>query len=130
MAILFAPVSLTLVRGTTWLQTIVMTDQETGDPVDLTDCEITLRIREYIDSEDVIMELTTADQLTISDAAGGEVELRVEAPDTLDFPTNNYLKAKYVYDAIIDRAGPPAQREAGISGKVTVLPQVTRLDEA
>jgi hypothetical protein len=128
MSILFAPLSFRLVRGTTWLESITFTEQATGLPVNLVDCEITMRVREEIEDEEVIIELSTADgTMTIVDAPNGRVDIRVEADDTLAFPTADHQKAVYVSDSIIDRAGPPAQREPGASGKVSVLPQVTRL---
>lgn len=128
MSILFAPLNFRLVRGTTWLQTINLTDNTTGDPVDLVNCAITMRVRRTVEAAAVLLEVSTANGgLTITDAAAGQIELRVEADDTLTaFPQNRHQPAVYVYDLIIDRAS-PANREPGTSGKVRVDPQITRL---
>lgn len=127
MSILFAPLTFRLVRGTTWLQTVNLTDRSSGDPVSLVGCALTMRVRRSINSSSVLMELSTTNgRLSITDAAAGQFEVLVDAADTLDFPENRNQRARYVYDLIIDRTS-PARREPAISGKVRVDPQVTRL---
>lgn len=127
MSILFAPLSFRLVRGTTWLQTVNLTDRSSGEAVSLINCALTMRVRRSIQSSAVILELSTANgRISITDAAAGQFEVEVDAADTLLFPENRNQRARYVYDLIIDRTSPD-RREPAISGKVRVDPQVTRL---
>lgn len=133
MAILFAtetsagsPIAFKLVRGTEWEDDFQLTDQATGDPIDLTGVvRIVMRIRKTIGSA-VVLELSTTDStLVVTTALTGSVGIRVDTATTNTFPTNNHKRAKYVYDALIERTA--GEYEPAIGGKVTVLPSVTRL---
>ncbi len=128
MSFVFAPSAFKIVRGTTWADTIQITD-EAGNPVDLTSItELLMRVRESIGSATVLLELSIANgRLTVSSAAEGIVTILVSAEDTLELPVNSHERAKYLYDAVIDRGGSPKVIEPGYRGKLAVLPQVTRL---
>lgn len=134
MAILFGSASFRMVRGTRWDDDIVLTDEATGDAVDLTGVErVLMRIRASTNSTSVLLELSTElanGRLVILDAAAGRVGIRVNSQTTHDsFPANNNRKAKYVYDALIERT--TDEYEPAVGGKVTVLPQISRpLDDA
>lgn len=126
MAIIFANASFRTVRGTRWDDDVQVVDKDTLAPVDLTGITgIVMRLRKTIGSP-ILMELSTvAGTLVIVDAALGKVGIRVDSlKSRTDFPENNHVKAKYLYDAIIERT--PGEYEAAITGKVTVLPQITR----
>jgi hypothetical protein len=132
MAIIFAtqdsngdPITFTLVRGTEWDDDVVLTDQTSGDPIDLTAVtELWMRVRTSATSS-ILLELSTDNgRLVITDAAGGQIGIRVSSEDTRDFPENRHKKAKYLYDLVLERT--TGEYEAGISGKIVVLPQITR----
>lgn len=132
MSYTFAPSSLRIVRGTTWVENLQLTD-DTGAPVSLVGVvDIIMRIRERIDSATVLLELSIAtsgseDRIAVTDAALGKIAILVDAVDTNTLPRNGDRKAKYVYDAIIDRGGAPQVLEPAFKGKLSVLPQVTRI---
>lgn len=132
MSYTFAPSSLRLVRGTTWVDHLQLVD-DAGAPVSLVGvADIIMRIREFVDSADVILELSmnatgSEDRIAVEDAVLGKIAILVDAADTLLFPRNGDRKAKYVYDALIDRGGSPQVIEPAYKGKLSVLPQVTRL---
>ena len=125
MAIVFAPVKpIRLVRGTRWQDQVQLVDKETGDPVDLTGITaLILTIRQRIDGP-AIMELDLDGGLAIANALLGLVDIDVSSDDTLQFPESSLRRAKYVYDAMIERA--PGWREPAFAGKLTVLPSITR----
>lgn len=126
MSILFGPASFKLVRGTTWTDDVVMTDEATGAAVNLSGIVgVTMRIRTSIGAATVLMELSvTGSTLVVVDAAAGKLGIRVGSAVTNTFPANNQRKAKYVYDAMIERTS--GEYEAAVGGKITVLPSVTR----
>lgn len=133
MAIIFAtatsgglPIAFKFVRGTRWDDDFQLTDQTTGDAIDLTGIAgLVMRVRSTIASTTVLLELSVDNGLlAVTDAATGSVGIRVPSATTQTFPANGFKKAKYVYDAVIERTA--GEYEPAISGKVTVLPQVTR----
>lgn len=134
MAILFAtkttegqPIGFKCVRGTRWEDEFIVIDETTGLPVNLTGIVgMVMRARTGINSPTVVIELSIANgRLAVIDAPAGRVGIDVStATSLLNFPVNSNRKAKYVTDALIERAGP--EYEPAISGKITVLPQVTR----
>lgn len=134
MAILFAtetsaglPITFKFVRGTVWEDDFQLVDQTSGDPIDLTSVvRIVMRIRAAITSATVLLELSTTDgTLVITDALTGAVGIRVDTATTKTCPANGQRKAKYVYDAMIERT--EGEYEPAIGGKAIVLPSVTRL---
>lgn len=126
MSFLFGKKTFRIVRGTRWTDEVTITDEATGEAVDLNGIvRLIARVREFIDSSEVLLELTTTDTtLTVVNAAGGVVGIDVPTAATLDFPENGHFRAVYVYDVLIERS--PGEYEPGLGGKVVVLPQVTR----
>lgn len=132
MAIIFAtatsdgsPITFRCVRGTRWQDTFQLVDQTSGVPIDLTGiADIHMRVRKTINSA-VLMDLQVGVGLTITSAETGEVSIDLSSADTNVFPANNNKRARYVYDVVIERE--TDEYEPAISGKVVVLPQVTRL---
>lgn len=126
MAILFGRAQFTVVRGTRWEDDVTVTDRSTGDPVDLTGITgLLMRVREAIEDTDNVIELSLANsRLSVVAATTGIIGIRVDSTTMLDFPENDHQKARYVYDAIIERSAD--EYEAAIEGVVIVLPQVTR----
>lgn len=131
MAVIFAtqdsngnPITFTMVRGTEWDDDVQLTDQVTGDPIDLTDVEVMMRVRLAATSP-ILLELSTDNaRLVVTDAANGRIGIRVSSADSRLLPENRHKKAKYLYDLVIERSA--GVYEAGISGKIVVLPQITR----
>ena len=125
MAILFGPASFTLVRGTRWDDDVTLTDKKTGLPVNLVGIVgITMRVRKTIDSTIAAQLSMAAGTIVLVNPAAGVIGIRCNSAFTLTFPANGNRKAKYVYDAVIERTA--GEYEPGISGKVTVVPTVTR----
>lgn len=125
MAILFAPVApIRLVRGTLWTDELQVLEQETGDPVNLAGIEgLLMRVRRSI-SAPILLELALEDGLELVNATSGLLRFNVPSARTLTLPENGNRKAKYVYDAVIERT--PNEYEAAIAGKLVVLPCITR----
>ena len=126
MSILFGPAALKIVRGATWSDNITMTDLSTGLPVNLTGVvSIIMRVRPTYDGILLLEASTTAGSILIVNATGGIIGIRVGSAITNSaFPANNYRKAKYVYDVLIQRTA--GEYEPAIKGKLTVYPSVTQ----
>lgn len=131
MALRFAPVALSCVHGMTWAESIPLTDALTGDPIDLTGCELLMRVRQRITDTEHVLELSStgaAPELTIADAQGGIITLLVPKETMQALPDPGARrKAVYVYDMTIIR-GP--SHEPGLGGKFTLRSQVTRAWQA
>jgi hypothetical protein len=132
MAIIFAtetsiglPITFTLVRGTRWEDDFQLVDQISGDPIDLTGITgLMIRVRKTPGSP-ILLEMSVDNaMLVVTDAVTGSVGIRVDSETTRTFPENGHRKAKYLYDAVIERAA--GEYEPAISGKIVVLPQITR----
>lgn len=132
MAIVFAPVSgIRIVRGTTWRDDVQLVDADTQAPVNLIGVlGLLMRVRATI-SGPILLELSlassglpSAGRLEIVDPNEGLIGFRVDSATTLTLPENDHRRAKYRYDAVIERTA--GEYEAAISGKLTVLPQYTR----
>jgi hypothetical protein len=132
MAIIFAtetsaglPIAFTLVRGTRWEDDFQLVDQVSGNPVDLTGIVgLMIRVRKNPGSA-ILLELSVANTLlVVTNPVTGSVGIRVDSETTRDFPENGHRKAKYLYDAVIERSA--GEYEPAISGKIVVLPQITR----
>lgn len=129
MAIIFAPVaSIRIVRGTAWNDDLQLVDAATKDPINLTGVvRIISRVRKTINGP-ILLELSTTNgNLEIVDAATGKIGFRISTADSLSLPQNNNKKAKYIYDALIERT--TGEYEAAAKGTLTVLPQITRPTE-
>lgn len=125
MALQFAPVSLSCIYGMTWKQEVVLTDKLTGAPIDLTGCTLLIRIRDSLQSNDALIELSTADStLDILEPLAGKFQIDVakEAMQALTDPRPRKYR-KYVYDMTIIRG---TTHEPGIAGKFRLSAQVTR----
>jgi len=126
VAIVFAPIaSIRVVRGTKWTDDVQLVDQATGNPVDLTGItSLVMRIRRSINTP-ILLELSMANgRLVVVNALTGLIGFRVNSAGTLLLPENSNRKAKYLYDAVIERSA--GEYEPAVSGKLTVLPSITR----
>lgn len=125
MAVLFAPANFKFVRGTRWDDDVLLSDEDSGDPVDLTGIvRVLMRVRQRV-SGPVVAELSTGDgTLDIIDASGGRLGVRCNSAFTHAFPEAGNRRSKYVYDAVIETT--PGEYAPAIKGKITVNPQITR----
>lgn len=125
MAIVFARASFRVVHATLWNDDVQVVDKDTGVPVDLTGIAgIVMRMRSHIDGP-IVLELSQANgRIVVLNAIEGRIGIRVPTAVMQGLPLNKNRRATYVYDALIERTAD--EYEAGIAGKVTVLPQVTR----
>nr|WP_279088472.1 hypothetical protein [Comamonas thiooxydans] len=91
----------------------------TAVPVDLTGCKARAQIREELQSEPVLLELTTENQRIVLGGPTGEIRFLVNATDTaaLDWYTG-------VYDLEIEF--PDGKVVRRMAGSVVVSPEVTR----
>jgi hypothetical protein len=125
MGVVFASVKpIRIVRGTRWQDQVQLVDENTGDPVDLSGItSLRMCVRSDINGP-VILELAVGTGLAIANPLLGLVDIDVSSEETLSFPAANNGRAKYVFDALIERAA--GEFEPAFAGKVTVLPSITR----
>lgn len=113
--------NLTVIRGDDKIFTVNIESKETGTSTDLTGSVIVLtakKRREDLDGEAVI-SLSVGSGITITDAAGGQFQVKIPAADT------NVLELrKYFYDIQIDLAS--GDRQTPILGMLDVRGDVTR----
>ncbi len=115
-----------LYQGQTWRNTLRLRDSA-GDPVVLTGYTARMQIRPSVDSDTVLLELTTENgRLTINGAAG-EISILVAAAVMEALPLD-YETVAWVYDLeIISGDATPVVTRV-LQGAVMVTPEVTRAD--
>lgn len=115
-------------QGSTWEYRLVLTNEATNTPFDLTGFEARMQLREEISSTESVLDLTTANsRLIVSNALAGELRLLVSAADTALLPLGGEKKT-YVYDIEVFRPLPaPEYVRRVFEGKVECFPEVTRL---
>ncbi|WP_202841980.1 hypothetical protein [Luteimonas saliphila] len=125
MGIVFAKVpTVRIVRGTRWQDQVQLTDENTGEPVDLAGIvSLVMCIREQVDSP-ILLQLEVGSGLAIANPGLGLIDIDVSSADTLSFPENGHQRWKYSFDALIERTA--GEYEAAFAGRVTVLPSITR----
>jgi hypothetical protein len=90
-------------------------------PVDLTGYTARMQIRETVDDEDVVLELTTENGGITLGGTNGQITLLIDADDTAALTVD-----KAVYDLeLIDGSGIVTRL---VSGEITVTKEVTRAD--
>lgn len=120
----------TLQQLITWRQpqtTQQVIDDEDGTPVDLTGYTARMQLRTAVDSDAVVLELTTEnDRIILGDQeaatptyTNGQIRLLVDAETMEDVPA-----AKYKYDLELISAGGIVTRL--LQGKIKVVAEVTR----
>lgn len=132
--------SMTVVRGSTWEDTLDYTD-EADAPVDLTGYQARMQVRTVEGRygttalDTLVMELQTggvAPQLVIETPPGGTVPNRtritVAAIDTLDLNPDNAKKVKLAYsiELFIPAGAEPEYVIPLVEGSITVKGEVTR----
>ncbi|MGH8025460.1 MAG: hypothetical protein ACREO0_01925 [Pseudoxanthomonas sp.] len=126
MAIVFAPLKpIRIVRGTAWSDNFQLVDKATGDPVPLTPlAAMVMRIRKSINGP-ILLELSLDNgRLIVVDAPTGMGGFRCDSATTLSLPEFGNRRAKYIYDAVLERTA--GEYEPAVTGKLTVSPSITR----
>lgn len=114
-----AKLKLSIDQGATFTKTVTWKTGKPATPVDLTGCTARMQVRESVESEDVLLSLTTENGRIALGGLAGTVDLRVEATDTALIEW-----AAGVYDLEIQFTDGTVRRL--FSGSVTVSPEVTR----
>ena len=121
--------NLELYQGSTWDQVInVTTDAAGTTPMDLTGFLARMQVRESIESDTVILDLTAANgRIAVSNAATGTIQILVSAADTAALPLD-FETQTYVYDLEVYRPTPaPEYVRKVMRGKLKCFPEVTRV---
>jgi hypothetical protein len=118
-------VGFTVIRGCRWQDRVLVTDQATGEPVDLTGVlDIVMALRKKIGGPIVDTLSMSNARITLADPAGGEFDIDVSSVDTQALPANNFKRTRYFTDALIQRSA--NEWEPAIAGKVRVDSSITR----
>lgn len=114
-----AEFNLEIYKGSTYRKSLQWIDKATGLPMDLTSCTFKMQIRDYLGSDNVLDELTTANsKIVLVDAAQGKWRI-----DLTPTQTGAYTFKKAVYD--IDVTFPSTDKFTPVKGVVTLTEQVT-----
>lgn len=90
-----------VIRGDTWRQPISVQD-DTGAPVDVTGATFVLRVREIPESEDDTAPTVLEQELTISDATGGDIFWLFTSTETRTLVDDAYLVELEITDSLGD----------------------------
>lgn len=110
---------LTIYQGATFRKRLTWKVGDPAVPVDLTGCTARMHIREKLESPDVLLELTTANDRVVLGGMAGTVT--IELPSTV---TEGLAWRAGVYDLEIEFVNGDVRRL--LSGTVKVAPEVTR----
>lgn len=107
-------------RGDDKIYELTVTDKQTGNPVDITGCTITMTLREDWD-EAIFLQKTNGAGVTLTDPTNGIAEITIDAADTsgLDVSTQH----EYVFDVYILKT--TGKGETLLTGKFIVLQEAT-----
>lgn len=124
------PIALSIPLRTTWEERWQVLDDDTGEPVDLTDYEMRMQLRDRRTGALVLtLDSGGASDGTVAiEPETGLIELRVEAPVVAALsPLNRKLTAGW--DAELYIPGSPEYVVPLLSGTATFTPRVTRPGE-
>lgn len=115
-----ADISLEILQGSSFPYTLVYTDDSSPPvPIDLTGVTARMHIRESVDAEEILCELTTENNKIVIDGPLGSILLTIEAAETETFQW-----AAGVYD--LELVWPNGFVMRLCQGSVSVSPEVTR----
>ena len=118
--------TLKIYQGQTFRFRFVVTQPDEVTAVNLTGYKARMQIRESLDNDTVLLELTTENGGITTTSADGYVDLTVSAEDTAALDTD-FDVAQWVYDLeIYDDTVSPVYVERIAEGTVVVFPEVTR----
>jgi hypothetical protein len=121
-------------QGATWRFVMRVFESDGTTPKDLTDYSVRMHIRESVESDDTILELTTTNARLVkrNPATAGIVDLLVDATTMVDLlvtaevmaalPCNNEFQS-WVYDCEIHKSDDVVRV---MEGSVNVKPEITR----
>lgn len=121
--------NLELYQGSTWDQIVNVTTDDAGlVPMNLTGFSARMQVRESIDSETVILDLTPANgRIAVTNPVTGTIQILVSAADTAALPLG-FETQTYVYDLEVFRPTPtPEYVRKVMKGKLKCYPEVTRI---
>jgi hypothetical protein len=107
-------------RGDNETLDLVVTDTDTGDPLDLTGVSLWLTVKVQVNDPDslAVIQKTVGSGITITDAAAGEASVSISPADTAPFPSS----WEGVYDVQLKSAG---SVRTVVSGAFTITGDVT-----
>jgi hypothetical protein len=114
-----ARVRLVIDQGATYSQRLVYKTGEPATPADLTGYTARMQVRETVDAEAVLLELTTENGRIAIEPLAGAITLQLSATETAALAWRSG-----VYDLELVSAGGVVRRLA--HGNVAVRPEVTR----
>lgn len=106
-------------QGATFDKTVTWKTGDPATPVNLTGCIARSHFRSALESPDILMELTTANNRIQLGGTAGTIRLRIEATDTAAITWDSA-----VYDLEIEF--PDGTVERKLKGTVTVSKEITR----
>jgi hypothetical protein len=111
-------------QGATWRFVMRVFESDGTTPKDLTDYSVRMHIRESVESDDTILELTTTNARLVkrNPATAGIVDLLVTAEVMAALPCNNEFQS-WVYDCEIHKSDDVVRV---MEGSVNVKPEITR----
>lgn len=109
---------LTIFKGATFRQSLVWQDSD-GVPVDLTGYSARMQVRKTINTEAVVVELSTFNGSILLQSATGAIEMHLSAAQT-----SVLIGKTGVYDLEMESADGTVTRL--LYGDVTLSPEVTR----
>lgn len=131
-----ASYSMKVVRGSTWEDEFVYTEDDQVTPIDMTGYEARMQVRTAAGqyglstTDTLVLELTTGNGLLYWDTApDGRLRIKVEAADTLQLNPDNAKKVSLVYSLELFLPAGVGVEEYVIplvAGKITVLGETTR----
>lgn len=113
--------NLKVIRGDTKIFTVNITSKETKLPTDLTGAAIVFTVKKRREDPDIdaVISLSVGSGITVTDAAGGQFQVKIPAADT------NVLEIRrYFYDIQIDLGS--GDRETPVLGMLDVRGDITR----
>ena len=104
-------------QGATFNRSILVKDGD-GNPVDLSGASCRMQVRPFIESDTVIIELTTSNGRITIDGPLGQITLLVSAASTSSISQSGVYDLEVVYpDSSVDRL---------LKGSLVLSPEVTR----
>ena len=118
------PISITVPLRTTWEERWELMDEH-GDPLDLTDYQFRMQVRDKV-SRALLLEVETEGSYATIDLLTGAINIVVPA-EAVDGLSPDNLKVKGVFDAEIYVPGASEYVVPVLKGSVSFLPRVTEV---
>ena len=116
------PISITVPLRTTWEERWELMDEH-GDPLDLTDYQFRMQVRDKV-SRALLLEIGTEADYAVIDLPTGAIDIPVPA-EVVEALSPDNAKVKAVFDAEIYIPGASEYVIPVLKGSVSLLPRVT-----